>query len=173
MRNLGLAGPEFAELTTALLDAGHALRFRARGASMSPFIRDGDVIEVRPIKATAIRCGDVILCRRGSGRVVVHRVIRVSRKHGRITLVTKGDALACPDGFIPPEQVLGQVVAIQRNGRRLRLDRGPRKWVNWLLAQLSPFSPWFYSLLGKTRPVLLWLAERISGSEGKGGEYGT
>ncbi len=144
MSSITLAGPEFSELAADLLGGGHALRFQARGGSMVPFIKHGDVVEVQPVEAAAIRRGDVVLCRNGGGRVVVHRVVRVGRENGQIVLVVKGDALARPDGRIPPGDVLGQVVAVERGGKRFELNEGRWRMAGRLWTRLWPLSVWGY-----------------------------
>ena len=155
MHSVSLTGPEFTALTADLLGTGHALRFRARGGSMHPFIKDGDVIEVQPISAVAIRRGDVVFCRNGGGRVVAHRVIRVRSESGRVALVIRGDALACPDGLISPEQVLGRVVALERGGRHIGLDAGLQRLVSALWVGLSPLSRWLYRTLAALKRGVL------------------
>jgi hypothetical protein len=46
---LFLTGPVFIELLHATLAKGVPFPFRARGSSMHPFIKDGDVITVSPL----------------------------------------------------------------------------------------------------------------------------
>lgn len=147
---MALAGPEFSELAAEILRHGHALRFQAHGGSMVPFIRDGDVVEVQTIDGATIRRGNVVLCR-NEGRVVVHRVIGVERKNDQATLVIQGDALARPDGRIPPEDVLGQVVAVERGGKRIELNGGWWRMAGWLWTRLWPLSAWCYQALTALR----------------------
>ena len=152
MPDVSLAGPDFAELAADILNKGDTLRFRAHGGSMHPFIRDGDIIEVKPImEASAIRLGDVIFYRSSRGRLFAHRVIKVGGQRDQRALVTKGDSTSSPDPLVHPEQVLGQVVAIKRGDRRIRLDRGVHRFINVLWARLSPYSPWFYSIIRKAK----------------------
>ncbi|MGB3905130.1 MAG: signal peptidase I [Anaerolineae bacterium] len=146
-------GPHFFQLATGILAGGNVLRFRAHGGSMYPFVRDGDVVEVKPVQASAVGLGDVVLCGYGEDRLVVHRVIRVNRENGRVVLAIKGDSARHPDRPIYPEQVLGQVIAIERGGRKLPLDGGLRRLTNRLWAWLSPLSPQLYRLPRMTRYV--------------------
>jgi signal peptidase len=151
MCQLSLSGTDLGALAAEILEGGSALRFRAHGASMRPFIRDGDVIEVQPVGAAPIRRGDVVLCRNGGGRVVAHRVIQVGQESGRVAVVTQGDALARPDRLIFQEQVLGRVVAVERGGRRIRLDVAPQQLMGVLWIRLSPLGGWLYRLLAALR----------------------
>ena len=56
---------------------------------MLPFLRDGDVLVVRPATAAEIRIGDVICYEPPSGGLVLHRVIARDDRG----FVTRGDAL--------------------------------------------------------------------------------
>lgn len=42
---------------------------------MYPFIKDGDVITVSPLRARGLRVGEVAAFRSGEDRLVIHRVI--------------------------------------------------------------------------------------------------
>ena len=151
MPEVNVGGPDFVELAADVLSKGDMLRFRAHGGSMYPFIKNGDIIEVKPVEASAVRLGDVIFYRSARGRLLAHRVIKVDAQHGQVVLVTKGDSSPGPDQLVHPEQVLGRVVVIKRGERTIRLDRGPYRLINVLWARLSPHSPWFYPILRKAK----------------------
>jgi signal peptidase I len=144
MHTIDIGQANFTALAAAILGEGSTLRFYARGTSMRPFIQDGDILEVQPVGTLAVRRGDVVLCRQGGGRLVAHRVVHLSREDGRTTMVTWGDALTGPDAPISLEQVLGRVVVVERETKRLRLDARPQRllWALWM--GLSPFSRRLY-----------------------------
>lgn len=133
------------ELGSQLLRQGGHLRIKARGGSMIPFIRDGDLVLVSPAEGSEVRVGDVICYREPPGRLFLHRVIR--REAGRF--VTKGDALVVSE-VISQGQVLGKVVAIERRGRVRRLDTGVARWRNRMIVLLSPF-------LLRLLPLAIWV----------------
>lgn len=151
MPDVSLGGPDFVELATDILSKGDTLRFRAHGGSMYPFIKDGDIIEVKPIGTSAIRLGDVIFYRSARGRLLAHRVIKVGAQRGQVVFVTKGDSTSKSDPLVHPEQVLGWVVVIKRGERTIRLDGGVYQLINVLWARLSPHSPWFYPVFRKAK----------------------
>lgn len=127
---LSLSGPALRAFLGDVLARGVPFRFRARGMSMDPFIRDGDVITVVPLHARP-RLGDVIACTHpGNGRLMVHRVVAA----GQDGLVLRGDANDAADGAVAWGEVLGAVSAVQRGGRAVLLGRGPERL---LLAYLS------------------------------------
>ena len=67
------------EIMQDILARGAEFRFRARGWSMSPFIRDGDVITISPRNKKKPAVGKVVaFLQPDSGRLVVHRIIKQS-----------------------------------------------------------------------------------------------
>jgi signal peptidase len=65
-----------------------------RSGSMTPAIRTGDVVVVRPIAPTEASVGDIVTFKdpAGSGRLLVHRVRAISSSEGQVEVITKGDA---------------------------------------------------------------------------------
>lgn len=88
------------------------VRFRARGGSMRPSLRDGDVVSVVRADPDAIAIGDVVCFVPEPGRLSLHRVI--GRDAG--CLVTKGDALDWAER-VPARRVLGKVAGFERPSR--------------------------------------------------------
>ncbi|HEY7647758.1 MAG TPA: S24/S26 family peptidase [Methylomirabilota bacterium] len=121
------------ELASQILRRGRGLWIKARGGSMMPFLRDGDVAFVTPAGDGEIRVGDVICYESTGGRLFLHRV--VACQAGRV--VTRGDALTSA-AVISPRQILGTVSAIARRGRLRRLDTPAARWGSRLVAFLSP-----------------------------------
>lgn len=133
---------EFVELSKEILGKGSCLRFQAKGDSMRPFIKNGQIIQVRPAKIFEINSGDVIFCRSFNNRMIVHRVIRKQRRNDKIVLLTKGDSTSDFDEYVYPDSILGKVIAIERNNRVIRMDKGMLRVINILCVKLSPFSKW-------------------------------
>ena len=65
-----------------------------RSGSMTPAIRTGDVVVVRPIAPTEAAIGDIVTFKdpAGSDRLLVHRVRAISRSGDQFEVITKGDA---------------------------------------------------------------------------------
>ena len=128
---LPLSGQALLELMRAVLDRGAPFRFRARGWSMAPLIRDGDVITVSPLGRAAPGIGDVVaFVQPGSGKVVVHRM--VARCRGGV--IVHGDAMpGGVDGIVAASNLLGRVTRVERCGRDVWLGLGPeRTAIAWL-----------------------------------------
>jgi hypothetical protein len=128
---LPLSGPALLELMGAVLARGAAFRFCARGWSMAPFIRDGDVITVSPLGRDLPRAGEVVaFVRPEGGNLVVHRAVA---RRGTALLI-QGDGVAeYRDGVIPAENLVGRVTCVEREGRKVCLGLGPeRAAIAWL-----------------------------------------
>jgi len=117
---LSLSGPALAELLQAVLDRGLPFRFRARGCSMHPFIKDGDVITIAPYRDRAPAVGDIVAFQRSARHLVVHRIVAVAAD----AYIIQGDGLPTADDRVPRSQIIGYVVGAERNGHPVRLATG-------------------------------------------------
>ena len=118
---LSLSGESLLGLLEAVLAKGVPFRFRARGFSMSPLIKDGDVLTVAPRGEARLRPGDTVaFINPLNGKPAVHRIIRLDRG----SVVVKGDNVAEPDGLVPERDVLGIVTSVERRGKKVRFGLG-------------------------------------------------
>jgi signal peptidase I len=124
---ISLAAPMVMELIEAVHEKGASFRFQANGFSMTPAIRDGDVITVSPLGNIMPRRGDVLAFRHPERpQMLVHRVLHSKGKKYFI----KGDNCPEADGWIPAENVLGLITKVERRGKarfwpnRLKSSRG-------------------------------------------------
>jgi signal peptidase I len=123
-RELPLSGEALLGLLSEVLAKGVRFRFRASGYSMSPFIRDGDVITVRPCKRTDLRKGAVAAYLRPlDGHLAVHRIVGGTETG----FALKGDHEPISDYPVAASGIMGVVDRVERNGRRVRLGLGPEK----------------------------------------------
>ena len=123
---LSLSSQSLRELLRAVLDKGASFRFRAKGFSMSPFIKDGDVLTVAPWQGTAPRLGDVVVFTHpNTGKLIIHRII--GKKIG--SYLTKGDNVPEGDGLISRAAILGRVTKAERDGKYIFLGLGPERFV--------------------------------------------
>lgn len=93
------------------------INLQVTGRSMLPSLRPGDRVLVEGRHAKAILPGRIVLYVRNDD-LVVHRLI--SRGIGGI--VTRGDFVSHVDPVVQPDQIVGEVVAIERRGRRVAPD---------------------------------------------------
>ena len=105
-----------------MIQKGASLHTTVRGFSMSPFIRDEDVVTIAPMKGGPPRVGEVVaFVKPGCGRLAVHRVVAAE---GTGWLI-RGDNCPEPDGVVATEKIIGRVVAVERKGRPVRFGTGP------------------------------------------------
>jgi hypothetical protein len=133
------------ELAAESLRRGNTVRLRARGGSMLPFLRDGDLLEIRPASGAEVRIGDVICYEPPSGGLCLHRVIAREERG----LVTRGDALTYVD-TVAAGALLGRVIARERRGRRRDLDTAGARRRGRLIAVLAPAT-------ARLLPLARWL----------------
>jgi len=129
---------QFAAVCEALLRRGANVRFRAHGQSMQPNVLENDAVIVAPAEQTLER-GDVALTY-GKDGFRVHRVRFTDGSAGEI--VTRGDAGQENDAAV--NVVLGKVVAIERNGQKVSMERAgisylhaARVWIRRLWLALT------------------------------------
>jgi hypothetical protein len=139
-----LSGSALVRLAREILDRGMSFRFAASGFSMSPLIRDGDVITLAPYREASCRTGSVVaFIQPGTGRLVVHRVVGQSRNECRI----RGDNIRGAGEAIPHSCIIGQVVRVERGGNPVRFGIGSERIIIALLSRWG----WFPYCTGAAR----------------------
>ena len=147
---LSLSGTAFATLLRAVLDKGVPFWFRATGFSMSPFIRNGDVLTVSPLSGRA-RLGDVVaFIRQGTGGLAIHRVVGTSAGGCLI----RGDNSSRDDGYVAAENILGRITKVERNGKKILLGLGPERYVIGVLARKGLLIPLFLPVPRRLKTLL-------------------
>jgi signal peptidase I len=92
------------------------VRLKVIGASMLPALWPGDTIIARRRDSAHLQLGHVVVYRR-NGMLVTHRITHI---RGDL-LITRGDSTRHNDPPIYVSDILGQVVCLVRNGRRVHL----------------------------------------------------
>jgi len=132
-----MSGIAFAELMKAILEKNVPFRFTATGCSMTPFIRDGDLITISPAPLR-LRPGDVVpFVSPSCDKLMVHRILNVSREGYLI----KGDNNTEPDGRIPASSIIGRVVRVEHRGRQVRFGFGIERFLIAWLSQCCWLTP--------------------------------
>ena len=114
---LSVSGSAFTELLQAVLKKGVPIRFRTNGSSMSPFIKDNDVITLSPLSNTEAQIGDAVAYISPRNKhLVIHRVIGKRKDF----FIIKGDN-TIPKAYevTPKNNILGFVTKVERNGKEL------------------------------------------------------
>ena len=107
----------FEVLSRQLLNEGGGIRFEARGASMSPAIRDGEMVQVVSAATSELRKGDIVLTK-SQGGFRLHRLVVVDAE--RDVYITRGDCGQEDDAAVSREEILGIALSKEvRVGRNL------------------------------------------------------
>lgn len=133
---------QFGEMAAAFLASGVSLRFRAKGQSMRPLIRDGDILLAEPVDPHKARRGAVLLFTNAQGRAVAHRVQRKRKaSDGGAKFLMRGDQVEMNDGWVSEKDVLGVVSVVERNGASYRLDSFAQKGLGFGATLYQPGKP--------------------------------
>ena len=125
------------ELIEAVHEKGASFRFQAKGYSMTPAIRDGDVITVSPLEghhAPPWRRGGFPPSRTAAD-AGPPRAARERKKY-----YIKGDNCPESDGWVPAENILGLITNVEHRGKA-------RFWPNRPLLQFFIRVPGLLSAL--------------------------
>ncbi|HEY6337463.1 MAG TPA: C25 family cysteine peptidase [Candidatus Sulfotelmatobacter sp.] len=117
MTDRGADSKLFDQVTRELLEQGMDVLFQARGASMSPAIRDGEIVQVTPVIVSKLRKDDIVLTKSKNG-FRLHRVVVADPEND--VFVTRGDCGEEDDPAVSGEKIVGIAVAKEvRVGRRI------------------------------------------------------
>jgi len=107
----------FEEFCRELLRSGKSIRFQARGGSMSPAIRDGEMVQVECAALGELRRGDIVLVK-GEAGFRLHRLVVADAE--RDVFITRGDCGQQDDPAVSGEQIVGVAIAKEvRVGTRM------------------------------------------------------
>ena len=117
-----LANPDFCRLAGCLVAEGMQVRLKASGHSMRPWIRDGDLVTLGPTDPARLKRGDVIAFTSAAGSLTIHRLVAVRMEAGGLTFVARGDARSVSDPPFGVNRMVGRVIEVRRDGRRVRVN---------------------------------------------------
>ena len=128
------------QLFINLLREGHVIRSLAVGKSMSPCIKKGELLMVKPIELEEAEIGEIVAFRRDESQSVLttHRVIQKGEERGQRYIITKGDRNPYRDfPLVSSHEVLGKVTGIERNGQVISLESPYYRLLGYLRARMS------------------------------------
>jgi len=148
---LVLSGSDLHDLICDVLSKEMPFRFKARGSSMSPFIKDGDVLTICPKRRKFFIKGTVVAYNhRKQNKIVIHRII------GKINDTTelKGDNTVGDADVVNENDILGYVSKVERSGRKTHIGLGPGRILisflsrrDLLIPVMLPFRKIFYPIV--------------------------
>ena len=139
-----LSGSVLIELLWAVVvEKRTPFRFRAKGSSMSPFVKDGDVITVSPLRNNSLQTGEVVaFLSPQTGRLIVHRIIE-KKADG---FVIKGDNNPEYGDIVPSSNIFGYISKLERKGRSLPIGIGAEGPLIAFLARRNFLVPMFFPI---------------------------
>lgn len=126
------------QLIRDLLGRGKECRFQVKGYSMSPFIKEGDVVTIAPMSDAAPGFGNVIaFIHPRTEKLIIHRVVG---KIGDACLL-KGENAAELDGLVERNRMIGIITRVERKSRKVFLGLGPERFLIALLTRKNLLLP--------------------------------
>ena len=135
-------------LAFEMLSEGYSVQIPMTGSSMSPFVRDSDLVTLTPLDRDPVR-GEIVAFRRPDSRMIVHRVVAIDS--GKLLL--RGDAARVADGWIDAHGVIGRVSAVERSGTERNLGLGFESGMISIVSRLG-------ILVWMLAPLRFWLRRR-------------
>lgn len=135
-----------------LLRAGKTIEIAPIGTSMFPlFTTNSDLAVLAAADAKKLHRGDVVLYRRDSGMLVIHRIYR--RKKDGFYMV--GDNQTKLEGPLRPEQIKAVMVSFCRKGHRISCKNPFYLILSRLWLFLRPIRPFISRPLGTAYRFLI------------------
>ena len=124
------------DMLNEVIERDEDVPLKTFGLSMAPFIYGGEWVVVRRAGKEKIRLGDVVIYQAGNV-FVAHRVICKRGQDGQAYFTVKGDAHLAAEGEIAAGEIVARVVALQKMGKRIDLNRPRWRLANRLIALCS------------------------------------
>ena len=138
------------ELVKDILGKGVECRLQVKGYSMSPFIKDSDVVTISPISESLPGFGDVIaFIHPRTEKLFIHRVVGKIRD----TCLVKGENALEPDGLIERNHMIGIITRVERKGKKVFFGLGPERFLIALLTRTNLLLPVLRPVWRIFRPI--------------------
>lgn len=149
---ISISGDNLISLLNSVLDKRADFRFEAKGFSMSPFIRDGDILTLSGINSLSIDTGYVVaFIHPYKKKLAIHRVVKRCKCGNHY--IIKGDNAPGIDGTVSREDIIGYVKKVERGKRSICLGLGRGRRLIVYLSKMNFFVKLFF--LGKCIPFSL------------------
>lgn len=134
-----------------LLKDGNIIRIHPQGYSMYPLFLPGrDEALIESACADTCRKNDVVLYRRDSGILVLHRICRITDDGFYLV----GDNQWEVEGPLRPAQIIGRLTAFIRNGKEISVRQPFYRFLSSLWLFLLPLRPFCFRLSAFLRTIL-------------------
>ena len=109
------------KLSQVIIDKKYKIRVSIIGESMYPLLQTHDTIIIAPAKISDLLYGDIIVYTRGEN-LICHRIIKKFKTDNNITLITKGDNSLNLDLPLLEDNIIGKVIEIEIQNRKICLN---------------------------------------------------
>lgn len=118
-----------------LLNEGNMIRIKPQGFSMYPlFIPGRDEAIIEKIDAPNCKRNDVVLYRRDTGILVLHRICKISNQQFYMV----GDNQWEVEGPLASSQIIGKLIAFVRNGKEISVNNILYRFLSFLWLTMLP-----------------------------------
>ncbi len=133
-----------------LLEQGNTIRIKPQGTSMHPlFISGRDEACIERVDFSSLKRGDVALYRRDNSILVLHRIWKITDNSFYIV----GDNQTEIEGPLRPDQVLGKLVGIIRNGHFIDVHNPLYRLLSSLWLHFRPLRPVAWKIMALIRKL--------------------
>lgn len=109
------------EFTENVLENNHKISNKLKGNSMFPTLRAGDKGLFEKCYPDNLHVGDILLWEQ-SGELIAHRLISIVNQDNNWEIITRGDNNSINDKKFTENELIGKLVAFERNGRVIAID---------------------------------------------------
>ena len=143
-------GEVLPELVKEVLSKGVECRFQVKGFSMSPFIKDGDMITLAALGGNSPSLGDVVaFIQPQNEKLIIHRVVK---KRNNDYYVRWDNGLEADD-LIHGTDIFGYVKKVERGGKEVRIGLGPERFLIALMTRTNLLHPVLRPVWRIFRPI--------------------
>jgi len=103
------------------ISKGENIKVKVLDKGMMPAIMIGDLVEVQPIHAMNLRTSHIIFYRQGEN-FLVRRIAAVTFGQSA-EFTVKGDSLEKDEPTVQASQIIGKVIALERDGQRIDVEK--------------------------------------------------
>lgn len=133
-----------------LLRDGNIIRIKPQGYSMYPlFIPGRDEALIQQADSADYRRNDVVLYRRDHGILVLHRICKITSQGFYMV----GDNQHEVEGPLRQDQIIGKLIAVNRNNREFSVKNPLYKFTSSLWLFMLPVRPFCFKLTAFLRKL--------------------
>lgn len=132
------------------IERGQSIRMTVSGSSMTPFIYNGDEVEIVPLKSV-IKKGDIVLTKSSGGYYVIHRIIKIKKD----LFYLRGDAQDYTEKFYDYKNIIGKVSISVHNGSERNHSKEFWKFAGFVWIFISPAGNVFNSVYKNIKRIFI------------------